>query len=202
MIEFTLSIKRHINWQGSRDAFVKSHLKELIESKETLKKFGWEYRMLLFGSEDLLRKAQSLIEDEIKYCLFYQHLQTCIPLTAFERWIFVERTLKKEWDKEIDVPERWVRSNGRIQSSVIINRSGKMVKLYTVHKNDNPHLDFLRENSESTEPTHLKNEIAIIDEIERLKNEAVLFQQEHRFPRYVSEKGNFEALKDLLCVED
>lgn len=203
MIETVLMIRRRF-WSGFTASAVDEYLKELKDFQETLKKFGWEYESVLFGSNKLLKSIENIITDEIKYCEFYIEHQKRKEDVNFQKWIFTKNDNIKplfEWNKPVG--DEWTRSNGRIKATIKIDRSGIMKKLTLFYMNDNQYLNFT-ENRSSSDPvikSHLRNEDSINKRIIEMKAVAETYQREHLFPLYTLEYSNFTYLENLLCVE-
>lgn len=203
MIDTMLTIRRDF-WSGFTANAVDMYLKELKDVQETLKKFGWEYETVLFGSNKLLKSIETIIIDEIKYCEFYIEHQKISKDVNFQKWIFTKNEDIKplfEWTKPVG--DEWTRSNGRIKATIKIDRSGIMTKLTLFYMNDNQYLNFI-ENHSSSNPvikSHLRNGNSINNRITEMKAIAETYQREHLFPLYTLEHSNFTNLENLLCVE-
>jgi hypothetical protein len=197
-----ISIKRSNSfWQAFGDQSVESYLKELTAMKARLKDIGWDYQRSLFGSEDLLKKLEASIDEEISYCNFYKEFTTRQLERNFDKWIFTRKedikSLYAEWRKPQG--EQWTRTNGRIKATIQFDRSGAMVKITLECENDCQALKFLTEHK-GFKPVHVKSEASINEKVRELTAAANRFMEEHQMPAYCSEKAEFEYLKKLLCI--
>jgi len=205
MIETGLMIRRSNKfWSGFTASAVDEYLNELKTFQETLKKFGWEYESILFGSNKLLKSIENIITDEIKYCEFYVEHQKIKKDVNFQKWVFTKKEdVKSLYAWMTPVGDQWTRSNGRIKATIKIDRSGIMTKLTLFYMNDNQYLNFTEKNSfgDPVIKAHLRNEFSINKRIIGMKAFAETYQREHLFPLYTLEHSNFMSLENLLCVE-
>jgi len=206
MIDVEIRVKREPSfWQEVSPKMVEAYLKELIEEKEALNKFGFAYEHTLFGSKNLLDKLNQSINSEISYCEFYKEYNRRRETEPnFSQWILTRKEdikVVQTWDPPQG--EQWTKSNGRVKAIIQFDRSGLTVKITLKFEEDCEALKFLPDyNWQKQIPTaHLKNEESIEAKVKEFKAKADEFLSQHLFPRYEPAQTNLDILKRLLCIE-
>lgn len=203
MINTVITIRRGSGlWGGVSPETVKRYREELEELKKKISDFSFLYERNLFGSSDLKRALDTEIDQEIKYCLFYDEYLKRQTEPNFNEWVLrkqEEINLNKEnWQK---VPgDQWTKTNGRIKAIIQFDKTGIMTKIALDFKNDSDSLKFYEGESsyrKSVVPiAHLKSEASIEARVQDFKNEADTFLNEHLNPLYSQYEA--ELLKQLI----
>ena len=202
MIDIEISIRRGSGlWGGVSPETVQRHQKELEELKEKLKSFSFLHHHNLFGSKELMEKVSGVIEQEIKYCLFYdEHRNRQANEPNLGEWVFTKQEDIKPKYSFIPISgEQWTKTNGRVKAIIQFDRTGLMVKITLQYENDSPNLSFCEQSRyNKPKPFHLKSEDSINTKIQELKNEADAFLKEHQYPLYSTYE--IDLLKQLLFI--
>ena len=170
--------------------------------KETLKEMEKSYSFMRLTqiNEDLLRDIRRTIEEEIEYCKFFYEICKREKEKTFNEWVYIpkeKRVMRHDWVTPIAC---WCKSNGRMKAIIEIDETGKRTKISLKIVNDSEILDFLDRNKDFGYK-NLGNEVSIANQVEEYKEIADKYLEEHKFPRYCSEKRNMETLKELLRIE-
>ncbi len=197
MIDFNLSIRRV--WLDSSDGY-SAYEKELQEKlqamKETLK-----IRVHLVN-EELIKKMQAALEDEIKYCQFHrEYLDRVANEFGFDGWVFAENVESRHWQEPVG--DEWSRTNGRVKATIRITppeKERKMTRIKLSYENDSHILSFIDRYADPYKPHHLKNAEAIKQRIEELKADAGKYLDLHLYPRWTPETRSLENLDKMLCI--
>ena len=201
MLQTIVSIRRSSGlWGELSPESVEQYRKELENRKKELSDFSFLYRQILFGGEELTKAVQSQIEEEIKYCLFYEEFRQRQNEPTFGEWIFTKQDdikLQYEWQK---IPgEQWTKRNGRVKATIQFDRTGMMVKLSLSYANDSDNLKFYEKPySHKPEEAHLKSEASIEARVQQFKEQADAFLNDHLYPVYSQSEVNL--LYQLLHI--
>lgn len=203
--DFNLVVYREPwNFEELTEQVIQERLTNLTEYYEWIRKEGgWLARRHLFLSEDLFKKIETVLSEEISYYKFYLEFQAKQKEPNFNKWVFTpkERVVKEYSHQETH--DQWTKTNGRIRAIVEIDKSGKMTKISVRFRNDSEALKFIDNyyGQPKIKPAHAKNIQSITQNIEKYKQISDEFLQEHLFPPYNAEKRSFDILKKLLCIK-
>jgi len=212
MITTEITIRRGSGlWGGVSPDTVKRYREELEKLKKELNDFDFIYGHNLLGSEELMKSLKGEIDEEIKYCLFYDEYRNREASDSnLGKWVFMKQEdIKPEYDW-LKVPgEQWTKTNGRIKAIIQFDRTSIMVKITLEYKNDSEHLKFYEASYRSIKhgewtrkpPTaHLKSEDSINAKVQELKNEADTFLEDNLNPLY--SQYEIDLLKQLLHLKE
>jgi len=204
MLDFMLNVRRR-SWQGVSTETVKNYLDELNKFKDELNDIHFTYRHSLFGSDELVKEIQNLIEEELNLCSFYfEYQKRYVSEPNFNQWVFKEKEDIKPRFNWVEVQgEQWVKTNGKIMAIIQFDRSGKRVKISLSFENDSSTLSFEDRYVENKiKPVHLKNEASIANKVAEFKMKADAYLSNHEYPQYCAEKTSIDTLNKLLWIND
>lgn len=200
MIDLMLNIRRRF-WDEVSTDTVQDYLKNLIKFKDELKTIHFTYLHDLFGSNDLIKEIEELVDKEINLCSFYfDYQKRCESEPNFNQWVFKEKDdIEPKWGREAQ-GDQWVKTNGKIKATIQFDRSGKRVKISLSFMNDSAILNFMGRHVEKIKSVHLKNETSIARKVDEFKTKADTYLSDHEYPIYCAEKLNIEILNKLLHI--
>jgi hypothetical protein len=197
---------------------VSSYQKDLLEYAAFLRQSHYDLKELL-GNKQFIEKVEAAIEREISFCNFFWHLQKMKTKPGYREWVLHSGNDAKakdiakgeSWTNGAAYNDRWIRFDGRTAATIEVDKSGVMTKLSLYVDNERQlnfkagdveacNLKFVS-GREELDVAHLKNEAAIEDRIREMKNHGIDFQNRHEYPLYMDERGDMEALDELLQVK-
>jgi len=197
MITTEITIRRSSGlWGGISPDTVQRYQQELEKLKKELQDFGFIYEHSLLGSEELMKSLRAEIDQEIKYCLFYDEYRNRRASDSnLGEWVFTKQEdIPPEYHWKEVPGEQWTKANGRIKAIIQLDRTGIMVKITLEYKNDSECLKFYEDSYYRTKPlsAHVKNEDSLNAKVQEFQNKADAFLADNLNPLY----SQYEA--DLL----
>lgn len=174
---------------------VERYRKELEDEQTKLAAWTFPYQ------EGLIQKIQEAVAAEIKLCDFYTEFNKRRNEGQLKEyhWQFIEQKDTNEYRAgqwQNAVGDWWVRTNGRVQATILIDRTGTMVKISLNVENDSKALTFC--DVRYFPSAHVKSEASIVAKIDEFKEIADRFLNEHIYPKYT--RGDAIVLDELLCL--
>lgn len=205
MITTGIAIRRGSGlWGGISPEAVKRYREELEKLKKELQDFNFIYGHNLLGSEELMKSLQREIDQEIKYCLFYDEYRNREASDSnLGKWVFTKQEdIKPKYDWQEVPGEQWTKANGRIMAIIQFDRTGIMVKITLGYKNDSECLKFYEASYGSVKlPTaHVKSEDSLNAKVQEFQNKADAFLVDNLNPRY--SQYEVDLLKQLLHLKE
>jgi hypothetical protein len=205
MIDTQISIRRGSGlWGGVSPESVKRYQEELEELKKKLSDFDFLYERNLFGGG--LKKALAAeIEQEVKYCLFYEEFGKRQNEPDFGKWVFKtkeEVNAAREYWRAVS-GDQWTKTNGRVKAIIQFDKSGIMVKIILSYENDSTNLKFYEKpynDKDGLAVVHLKSEASIQTKLQYFQSEADAFLADHLYPLYSQNEA--QLLRQLLHIEE
>ena len=153
-------------------------------------------------NEDLIKKMQTALENEIKYCQFHKEYFDCMTNeVGFNEWVFTENVESRYWDKTIG--NEWTRTNGRIKAIIRIippEIESKRTRIELNYYNDSKVLTFINRDQKEKKVYNLKNAESIRNKVNELKgnvDEGICY---HKYPIWNPEKANLNGLNKILHI--
>jgi hypothetical protein len=199
-IDFKLQPKRANQFWGSDlTASVTRYSEELLKTQQFLEQQTSNIDTLKIGNSEHLDGLRNLVKRELKYCNFYLNLLQRRTEPNFNEWHFITQAEAQHfgWSKR---HEQWQLTNGRLNATVLIDRTGVMIRLVLQVQNDNEYLTFQEGGDKVLQSCHVKSENSFTQRVNEYKLHAEQYLREHMFPLYLAEKEQFEVLQQILQV--
>ncbi len=183
MILVEFNIRRYSGlWGGVTPETVKRYREELEQMNSEIREF--RHVRALFVSDELTRELREAIDEEIKYCLFYDEHRNRQSEPNFDQWVFRKQEDIPDlfgWEKAPG--EQWTKTNGRIKAIIQFDRTSKMVKITLDYENDSQHIGFYEVPYKRQVPIfRLKSEESIKAAVEEFKQDADCFLEKRLLP--------------------
>jgi hypothetical protein len=198
MVSVKLEIRRSNDlWGGVTPETVKRYLGELEAEKEKLSKLFLDS---MFLNREMMEKLNSLIDQEISYCHFYEEYRKRSSEPNFNTWVFTKQAdIKQKYDWIPVLGDQWTKTNGRMKATIQYANTGSMTKLTLSYRNNCESLNFYDDNRKDGHSVHLKSEASIQANVNEMKILGDSFLAEHLYPVYT--RNDEKVLSELLWVK-